>query len=429
MTLVRNDLQAIEGFPRGVDNIARDTPAGALRIAENVDLSDEGKPRRRAGYTKVLDGTRVQSLFAHDSLPYMVARVDDALVMLEGHPPTVAMAVAHGLGTAPAAYSALNGELLWTVDGVATGRIDLFGEPTCLGVPTGVLPGATAIGGGGLPAGRYLVALSYQLDSGEDGGTSAPQAVDVAEGGAIRLALPEPPEPVAMLRLWRSEPGGTLLQHALDVPAGLAEATLVNAPLGADCETLHLEPLPAGHLLAVLNGIPWVAVGTQVYHGTADRPFLHHPGFHRLPYRDPVDLLLPVGEGEAAGMFIAAGKRTFFVAGGRTSQLSQKIAHAHGAVPGTGLLVPASAFGQGTGLAAYWMGRNGTPCLGLPGGQVIALTQSTTAMDRFERGASLLREVAGHYTVVTAGQGGPTSSVGVGDSAEVFQYRNGIPVP
>lgn len=429
MTLVRNDLREIGPFPKGVDNVSRDTPVNALRAAENVDLSDEGKARRRAGYRKVRAGTRVQSIFADPRLPYMAARVGDDLLLLEGDQLELAQSIATGLGTAPAAYAVLNNELLWTVEGVATGRVDMMGEPTSLGAPRGVLPALQAGAGGGLDGGRYLVAVSYILDSGEQGGASDPQAVTVADNGAIRVVLPDPPDAVTEMRIWRTEADGTLLQHAMDVPAGVAEAILMKGALGVDCETLDLQPLPAGHEIAVLNGIAWVAVGSHVYHGRALRPFQHHPGHDRIPYRDRIDLMLPVGEGENAGMFIASGKRTFFVAGPRTATLNQRIAYGHGAVPGTGLLAPAEMFGRSGGLVAYWMGRNGVPCLGLPGGQVVPLTQNTTAMDRFERGASLLRESAGFNTVVTAGFGGTASSTGVGDSVEVFQYRNGIPVP
>ena len=47
------DLVALGPFPGGVNNVARETsvPARSLREAINVNLSDDGKLRRREGYT------------------------------------------------------------------------------------------------------------------------------------------------------------------------------------------------------------------------------------------------------------------------------------------------------------------------------------------------------------------------------------------
>ena len=93
------------------------------------------------------------------------------------------------------------------------------------------------------------------------------------------------------------------------------------------------------------------------------------------------------------------------------------------------MTVPGSLFGYGAGDMAYWMASDGVPCLGLPGGQVVPLTESSVAMQRFERGASLLRKIAGRSTVVTAGRGGSTSAFASSDRVEVRQFRNGIEVP
>lgn len=434
MTTIRDDLRTVEGFPRGVNNVARarEVPAGALRVAENVDLSGEGKPRRRQGYTKMLSGTRVQSLFGHPHLPFMVARVDDTLVAIDGDRRRlqVAAVLAEGLGTGPATYAVFNGELLWSVAGVASGVVDAHYQSRPLGVPTPPKAACAAGSGGGLLAGTYLVALSYMLDSGEDGGLGEATAVTVDDNGAITVDLPEPPADVGYIRVWRSECNGTTLAHAVDEIAGVAEARLEEGDLGKDTDTQFLQPLPPGHILRTLNAQAWMAVGRELRIGRAMRPFLHHPGHDRVPYRDRIDMLEPVGEGGSAGLFVAAGKRVFFLAADRTSALNQRIAHAHGAIPGTSLVVPVKAFGlDGDSMGVYWVDTRGVACLGLPGGNVMALTKDTVAMHRFERGASLLREVDGLRSVVTAGRGGTASPFGTTDSVEFVHYRNGIPVP
>lgn len=431
MTLVRNDLRPVDGFPLGVDNVSKVTPQQALQAADNVDLSNEGKPRRRTGYQLALAG-HFHSLFGHEHMPFLLARRGDELLAIEGSGTglSIIATIASGLGSAKASYDVLNGEVLWSVEGVATGCINAWGETRPLGVPTPDAPVMTSVSGGGLSAGRYLTAISYVLASGEEGALSAPQAIIVSEGSAILVNLPEAPDFVESIRLWRSEPDGTVLYQAKDVMAGLIEARMTHAdPLGREAQALHMHPMPAGQIVRTLNGIAWVADGSNVYHGSALYPFLHHPAHHRFPYRDRIDMMQPVGEGEGAGMFIGAGKRVFWLVGNRTSQMSQRIARGHGAVPGTAINVPGAAFGVGAAHVAYWMGTDGVPCLGLPGGEVRALTENRVAMHRFEQGTSLLREVGGLRSVVTAGRGGTMSRIGAGDSAEVVQYRNGIVVP
>lgn len=432
MAVIRsdNDLTTFPGFPEGMNTVDDAAAIGprALREALNVDLHSGGKPRRRRGRRKVLGGSNVHSLFAHPDFPFALVRSTDQLLAFDGtFEPIV---IADGLGGQPASYAELNGDLLWTVENVATGRLSPGLENRPLGVPTppGV-PQAAAAANGGLFAGAYKVALSYQLASGEEGGACAPRSVVVGDNGAIVVTLPDPEDArVEAIRVWISEPGDGVLYHAIDVVAGMPEVLIGEGPRGKDAEARHLFPLPPGHLLRVLNGIPWMATGNQVYHCEAMRPGLHHPGHHRFPFQKRIDMMQPVGQAESAGMYIASGQRTFWLAGATPKQTNQRIARSTGAVPGTGLTVPGEVFGQAAGDVAYWMASDGVPCLGLPGGQVVPLNKQV-ARERFERGASLLREIAGVVQVVTAGRGGTRSSFGAADTVEVKQYRNGIEVP
>lgn len=432
MTTIRRDseLTPIQGFARGVNNVDGDIANDELRAAVNVDLSPEGKPRRRAGYTRLLAGTRVSSLFGHREFPHLLARIGQDLVVLQGAE-LLEEVIADELGFGAASYATLNGEVCWTVEGQATGRVNADLEVDFLGVPTPQLPNLSAIGDGGLDAGDYQVAITYRSASGEESGATTARTVRVADNGAILLQLPDPPMGVDAIGLYRSECNGSALYFVGEVMAGIAEYLLTQATVGAGLETQHLRPLPPGHLLRMLNGVAWIAVGNQVYHGTPGRPFLHHPGHQRLPLQARIDVMEPVGEGQEAGMFVCAGKRTHWLSGGgHAEKMSIRTAYPHGAVPGTGLVVPASVFGaQYTGLAAYWMADNGVPCLGLPGGTVTPLTENTVSMHRFERGASLLREIKGVRQVITAGRGGEVGAFAASDQVEVTQYRNGIPVP
>ena len=424
-----SDLSPIAGWPGGINNAGAETSSiDTVRDAVNVDFRPDGKFSLRAGYRRVLAGTHVQSLWSHPLFPFALVRVGQQLLAID---PTYAPTVlVDNLGLGQASYTELNGSALWTVAGVATGRIDAnlvlhpFGVPS----PDGV-HGLVADTNGGLDGGVYQVAISYSIN-GEEGGAGLARQITIADNGAIRVTLPDPHGAVDTIRIWVSECDGTLLYHFMDVMAGMAEVLVTRSPRGKDLQTQFLQPLPAGHLLRVLNGIPWMAVQNQVYYSEAMRPGLHHPGFNRFSFQAKVDMMQPVGQADSAGMYLAAGKRTFWLGGATPKAMSQRIAYPYGAVPGTGLTVPGSVFGQSSPAPhAYWMATNGVPCLGLPGGEVLPLTDKTVAMHRFERGASLLREVAGVRSVVTAGQGGGLSPYGTSDKVVVRHFRNGIVVP
>jgi hypothetical protein len=424
-----SDLSPITGWAGGINNTGAETGAqDAVRDAVNVDFRADGKFSLRAGYRKVLAGANVHSLFSHPSFPFALVRVGPQLLSIE--PDYVTTVIASGLGYQRASYAELNGAILWTVEGVATGRLDSMLNNHSLGVPSpDGIHALIADTNGGLDAGVYQVAITYSRN-GEEGGCSAASQITIADNGAIRVDLPNPPSEIDTIRVWASEADGGVLYHVFDIPAGIAEVLVTKSPRGKAIETQFLQPLPAGHLLRVLNGIPWMAVQNQVYYSDPMRPGMHHPGFNRFAFQTKIEMMQPVGDAEGAGMYIASGGRTFWLAGATPKAASQRIAYPYGAVPGTGLTVPGSMFGQSSPAPhAYWMAKNGVPCLGTPGGVVLPLTDKTVAMHRFERGASLLREVAGVRSIVTAGQGGGVSPFGTSDKVAVRHYRNGIVVP
>ena len=69
MSIDGKKLTPIKGWPLGVNNVAPETelPKGSLREALNVDLSDNGKPKRRKGFTQVYAGD-VTSLYSANGL-------------------------------------------------------------------------------------------------------------------------------------------------------------------------------------------------------------------------------------------------------------------------------------------------------------------------------------------------------------------------
>ena len=135
-----------------------------------------------------------------------------------------------------------------------------------------------------------------------------------------------------------------------------------------------------------------------------------------------------MGEGESAGVYVAAGERTYFLAGSRPDATQQVISYPYGAVPGTGVTTDGARFGtEFAGRIAAWMSKNGVFCLGLPGGRVQTLTEGRLALPEYSAGASLLRDHDGIRQWIMSLKGaGTAAALGATDSVTATVTRNGI---
>lgn len=416
----------------GIDNTsAEDRLApGALREARNVDLDGDGKLRRRRGRTLRLALLHPHSLFGDAEFPFLLLRQGADLCALD-EDLTLERPVLGGLGDEPASYCVLNGEVLWTVRGRRSGRLDSLLNDLPLGLPgpPGV-PALAALPTGEFTAGGYRVALSYLDADGEESGTCDPAPIALAAGQGLQVTLPTPPPGIAWVRVYLSEPDGTTLYAAAQLPAGTSMAVLsATSPRGNEALTLGLEPLPPGQLIRELNGVLYVAQDRVLWHGKPMRPRLHDPATDFIPFAADIDIVQPVGDGTEAGLFVCAGKRTYYLNGAFGKDFRIRTVRTKGGVPGTGLMVRGDLLGRADPApVAYWMGADGRACLGLPGGSVQVLAP-TAAMTQFAAGTSLLREVDGVRQFVTAGENGPIGAFAASDTAEVFHYRNGLLLP
>jgi hypothetical protein len=440
MGLIRSAREGVtlRGFPAGILNRVPETDvpkneAGApigVRDSTNVDyVGPEGQPRRRAGATKVLTLTDGHSFFADPTFPFGLAREADTLIAINSELQTAVLAT--GLGSGEASYALHNDEVLWTVPGVRTGRIaeDLSQRALGLPRPPGV-PALAPAAGGGMHAGRYQVALTYANEDGEESGATLAATIDLSEGQGLTVSLPDPGAgEIEWVQVWITEANGNELFHARDAAAGSATIGISHTPRGRPLKTQHLDALPAGHLVRAQGGYLWMANDNELLHSQPLRA-LYHPGFDRIGFRSTITMMEPIGRGSNAGLYIGTAKRIYWHPGAVPKEQEQTVPRKQGAVPGTGLLVDARLFGpEYSGDAAFWMGTDGVPCLGLPGGQIIALGADTVAMSRFERGATLQREISGKKQLVVSGRGATRSTTATADSVEVFQFRTGIPVP
>lgn len=410
-----SDKRAVtmRGWPAGVDNISpeqdlvRDDKGRtviAVRQAINVDLSPGGKPRRREGRTRVLAGARLHSAWRDGDLPFALYVAAGALY---GFQPGKTFLITDGIAPGlPVSYALVADRVFWS-NGYDRGVVTANGSAAPWGCPTpqGQPTAAAITGQGGLDAGRYQVAVTWSLATGEESGAVLAELVEVEQGGGIQLTdFPVPPPEVARVRVYLSPANGDVLYHAQDLSPALPVAIVGAGRRGKPLDSQFLDNMPAGQLVRLFNGRLVIAADTDLCWSESLRYGLTHPANNRIGFGSRIPLLESVGVGnESAGMYVADAKRTYWLGGTDPSRWSQSIAYPHSAVRGSGLTVPGTVFGlESAAPVAYWLASNGVACLGLPGGQVLPLRENQAVAPDAKSAASLFRERNGMRHVVTA---------------------------
>jgi len=419
------------GFPAGLNNRAADTAgpendAGApiaLREAVNVSLHNDGSPFRRPGQTQRVTG-KAHSLFAfHDWLLSVVdgelrgyRQAQDGSLTLDV---TLATPGDRFCSFASDDYSA------WWSNGVTSGRIgeDLTAHPFWVGTPNPVT--VAAVSNGGLAAGRYEVSVTAVDAEGRESGASGPVQLLLSAGQGLNVTLPSIPEACLRWRVYVTPPDGDVFYQCADLPANAGGYVIgVHTP-GAKLETLWLQPLVPCQCLRYGHSRLFGLAGNVLIWSEAYRLGLMHPDNH-IVLGSEATLLEPVGDGtDAAGVWVADHKRTYFMAGADPSTWQQQARYPHAAVPGTSMTLPGSYFGlEITGDVAYWMARNGTPCIGLPGGQLIPLREDALALPvDAERGATGMMLFDGIFQLLTTTIAASANAAAASDSVDATVTR------
>lgn len=423
----------------GIDNRNPETKvrAGYVRDMENVVPTRDGQmPSRRDGYDAAFfTGGRVHSAWGDGVFPYALFVTDDTLHAVEDHG-SAPLPLLGSMAPEQVSYAAVNSDVYFS-NGTQSGMLTPDGElwPWACEAPAGQPSAAPVSGSGGMDAGTYQYAITFQDALGRESGTPRPGAVDVpAGGGFVLTSIPQPTDPsVTSIRLYISDANGEVLHHAHNAPPGVASINVAAGWRGRPLNTLFQEPLPPGQLVAGGHGRLFVARGRVVYwsdalHFGQGELRLNH---HRFGQQDDVvTVLAAVGDGTgAAGVFVAAGRRTYWMAGADPADWQQVIAYPAGAVAGTLCWSSGDVWGLDTGqLVPSWLASNGQFVIGLPGGQVTAFNLDTHSTDVAEAGAAMIRDVAGQRQMVTTLRA-PVSGAGLRDSVSVTVRRNGVLLP
>lgn len=400
-------LASVGPWPAGINNIAKEGALPrdqngrtiALREADNVDLSAEGVPSRRDGYTLAVSLELGHSAWSHELLDLGLFVTAGSLHVLHATGEVTDLGVA--VGNLPVSFTLLGDRVYFcnrNVSGMLT--LDLQAHAWAPEAPAGQ-PVVSAVDGFGLPAGYYQVAITYTDTLGRESSSALAAPVDVAENGGIELAgIPQPADGAAtpLINLYLTGQNDQVLKLSRTITVGTTYAVLSQPAAGRTLPAglQLLRPLPPGAITRGANGRQYVADGQEVFWSPALRYGMYDRVANRLRFSAAVTMVEPVGSASAAGIYVAAGNRTYWLSGPDPAAFDQRIAYGHGVVPGTSTIIGGDVLGlDGSNPVAVWIATNGQFCAGLPGGQVVPVKNGQAVVDAAERGAILLREQDG----------------------------------
>ncbi|WP_282265617.1 hypothetical protein [Stenotrophomonas sp. PS02298] len=407
MKIREEELPRAGPWPAGVNNLA---PEGrlptdengrptVLREADNVDLTTAGYGKRRQGSESCFTGVLTHSLWAHDELGFGLFVDAGQLHTLDADESVSPLG--QTVGNLPMSYAAVGERVFFSNTSVCGMLMALDRSVHGWGAPeTPAVPAVELVDGYALPAGLYQLAITVTDALGRESGAELARQIRVADlQGILLQGLPAG----GQVGIYLSGPDDQVLRLAARVPAGTASWLIGTAAEGVKIATQLLDPLPPGQITRIHNGRHWVADGRTLRWSPSLRFGMTDLAHNLIRFDDRIDLLEPVGAGTpAVGLFIAAGKRTYWLAGADPSNFSPVDAHAAGAVPGTSVRVPGQAIGMPDD-ADYtiWLSRRGSYVIGMPGGSVQSINAGRAAIHDAERGASLFAQRDGMQQVIT----------------------------
>lgn len=426
---VRDDqLQPIDTFA-GLNNRDKETSLSpsVLREAVDVDLTKLGKIQSRQGYTAPLVPCSLgHSLWADDLFPFGLYADGESLHAVHTDLRTELLRVGLSPGM-PLSYARVNDTVFWAND-VQCGMVDAMGDsmPWACEQPAGqpfLQPTEGSLG-----KGQVLVCITFADRHRRESGATLAASIDIEAGQGVNLlSIPQPSDPVETpeIRIYVSSGDDRALYYAQSVPSGTGSVRITQPPQGRLIATQFLSAMPTGHIVRQWNGRQLVARGRFLLWSEALRYGLTHLGNAHIGMRDRLTLMEPV-EGDGAGVYVSDGKRIIFMAGSNPAEWVPKPVGAYGAVAGSSMMTPASAWGiESKQLVPAWLGTDGLFTVGLPGGTMVTFGQDQFTADVGDRAASLFREQDGMMQFITAQRGASPQRLGVTDTAVATVYRAG----
>lgn len=359
-----------------------------LREAENVEIDNAGRVRRRAAANLIQAMSGAHSLYlTSDTAGYLVRSGTIYSISLPSYSESAFKVLSNN---DPVSWCEVNGDLYYS-NGTDSGRIT-SGIWFPHGLPTPDEPSVASVGGG-LFAGKYQVAVAYYNSvTGEEGGVSASTNYELASLGGLRVTLPGSTDGATHINVYVSTVNGGVPLLATTVTIGTATADVVANAAGRESNQRYEEPLPAGTQLFHYNGRLCSVLGKTIYLGLPHRHGYYLPVDGRIDFPANVTLAAPA----QFGVYVAYGEITQFYAGADlgAAELVRDVLH-YGAVPGTFFRVPNKPI-------VGWFGEKGV-VIGDYQGQVTELMADAIDQTPPAAGLSFVVQNNGFRRVVSCG--------------------------
>lgn len=428
-----SELVRMDGWPGGINNRVRETEQAIMREGEslpssqflrqalNVDLTAEGHPMRRRGYT-LHTGGYSHSAWGCEPLGVFCVVIDGQL--LAGPDPDNLQLVATVNAYNLMSYCYVNDTIYYS-NGQQLGEIGYDYTYRAWGIPVAPTPtinGPAAENPGGWSDTRQ-VAVTYEDIFGREGGASEP--ILVGADGTFTVSIPVPlPDNVSRANIYVSEANSEVLYRTQTIiSAPTVTIYTQNMGKGRELETLNLHPPKAGQLVGEMNGRVYIARNDRIIFTEALRYHLTRPsqGIYLMP--DYITLLEPAVD----GIYVGTQKGVVFIAGDDPYDVKQMHVSPYAPVEYAVTRMPGEKFGVQVDEVPVWWGTDGVMVVGLPGGQLRQLTRDRLAVPKFQQGAVSLREYEGmSHIVSTLSRGGDISNMGATDTVVATVRQNNI---
>ena len=380
---------------------------GDLVKAENIDITDAGKVRRRGGFTferevanrKIWGGNGLLLSVEGSNLISLNASLTPTTIRSDLHPTEVLDFCEVGTDIY---YSGLfvNGKF---TDGVHT---DWEVE-----APSG-MPVFTA-GLGGLYEGCYHFAMTYEHSDGRESGCGKSVKTSVTAGQSISLSsIPQPSDAdIAYIRLYLSEANSETLRLYAKIAVGTTSLNMTSRRRGDELTTQYLRPPPKGQYIGFCASRMLVAAGSALFFS---RPFSYHLFDLTTDY---ISLSADINmvATTANGAFLSAGKTYYLDLGGEYPTIRE--ISAAKAITGSLSYTNAQDIGTGNaeGIVPVWVSEEGI-VYGTVEGRISNLSEGAIGIGQANNGATLPRDDNGITQIISTVRGSENQNMFIGDT-------------
>lgn len=365
----------LASFPLGIDQLSDETslPKGAARDMLNVDVDNDGGFATREGFTQVAALTDAHSLWGSRDGTFGLYVHGTLLKRLTAAGGTVSSVTAlSGLTLAAAMSYFEHANEVFFSNGSQLGVVTRTGA-RLLGVADPGIPTVVAAAAGALPAGKYSLACSYVLASGEESGLSAQVDAELTGQGGFTVTLPmgAAAAGAVAVRVYCTPANGDVMYQAAEVPVGLTSILLGSLDLTKVADTRHLRRMLPGSIVRVFNGRLITVRGDTLWFSEPYRYGLTSLRHNFVRFNSAVSMVEPV----LGGVFVGTAEAVYFLAGDGPKDFKQGLVSVNAPFGMSSTLVPGSALPkklaeQGAAFAAMWLGPHGYS-IGMPSGTVI----------------------------------------------------------